>query len=71
MLVRSKAACAFSFAILLPACGGDDATALPEPVTALSLVTFNTALGLGLSPYLDQRLDAIERDLPGLGADVV
>lgn len=71
MLVRSKAACALGCAILLPHCGGDDETALVEPITGLSLVTFNAALGLGLAPYLEQRLEAIERDLPDLGADVV
>lgn len=66
-----KAARAFSSAILLLHCGGEDATEVVEPVTELSLVTFNAALGLGLSPHLDQRLDVIERDLPDLGADVV
>lgn len=57
--------------MLLLSCGGDDATPVLEPVTELSLVTFNAALGLGLAPYLDQRLDVIERDLPDLGADVI
>jgi endonuclease/exonuclease/phosphatase family metal-dependent hydrolase len=37
----------------------------------LSLVTFNTAIGVGLAPYAEQRLDAIERALPTLGADVI
>lgn len=70
MLDRWKAARAFSSAILLLHCGGDDA-AVAEPVTELSLVTFNAALGLGLAPYLDERLEVIERDLPDLGADVI
>lgn len=71
MVDRWEVARAFSSAILLFHCGGEDATEVAEPVTELSLVTFNAALGLGLSPYLDQRLDVIERDLPDVGADVV
>ncbi len=59
-------------AALLLGCGGDrDHTAISPVATELSLVTFNVALGVGLSPYLEQRLDVIEADLPGLGADVV
>jgi endonuclease/exonuclease/phosphatase family metal-dependent hydrolase len=60
-----------SFALLLLNCGGGDQTDVSEPITELSLVTFNAALGVGLAPYLEQRLDALERDLPGLAADVV
>jgi len=37
----------------------------------LTLVTFNAAIGVGLAPYAEQRLDAIERALPALGADVI
>ncbi|HTV24306.1 MAG TPA: endonuclease/exonuclease/phosphatase family protein [Polyangiaceae bacterium] len=37
----------------------------------LTLVSLNAALGVGLAPYADQRLDAIETDLPTLGADVI
>ncbi|MEY4543931.1 MAG: hypothetical protein RL685_126 [Pseudomonadota bacterium] len=37
----------------------------------LSLVTFNAAIGVGLAPYAAQRLDAIERALATLGADVI
>lgn len=58
------------FAPLLLHCGGDE-TDVTEPVTELSMVSFNAALGVGLAPYLDQRLEAIERDLPGLPADVI
>lgn len=71
MVVRRKAAVALSFAILLPHCGGDDSTQLSEPITELSFVTFNAALGLGLAPYLEQRLDVLEGDLPDLDADVI
>ncbi len=64
---RIRVAC---LAALLLRCGGDE-TEVAEPVNELSLVSFNAALGVGLAPYLEQRLAAIERDLPGLGADVV
>ncbi|HKO92609.1 MAG TPA: endonuclease/exonuclease/phosphatase family protein, partial [Polyangiaceae bacterium] len=33
--------------------------------------TFNAAIGVGLAPYAEQRLDAIERALPALGADII
>jgi endonuclease/exonuclease/phosphatase family metal-dependent hydrolase len=59
-----------SFSLLLLRCGGGQ-TNVSEPVTELSLASFNTALGVGLAPYLEQRLDAIERDLPELPADVI
>jgi len=65
-----SAVAACSFALLLLHCGGDQ-TDVSEPITELSLVSFNAALGVGLAPYLEQRLDAIERDLPNLDADVV
>lgn len=65
-----SAVAACSFALLLLHCGGDQ-TDVSEPITELSLVSFNAALGVGLAPYLTQRLDAIERDLPNLDADVV
>src|SRR5690349_12941854 len=58
------------FAVLSVHCGGDE-TDVREPIDALTLVTFNAALGVGLAPYAEQRLDAIERDLPTLDADVV
>ena len=58
------------FAVLSLHCGGDE-TDVREPIDALTLVTFNAALGVGLAPYAEQRLDAIERDLPTLDADVV
>lgn len=50
---------------------GEDETDVAEPARELSLVTFNAALGVGLAPYPEQRLEAIERDLPSLGADVL
>src|SRR5688572_2765141 len=37
----------------------------------LALVTFNAAIGVGLAPYAEQRLEVIERSLPELGADVI
>jgi endonuclease/exonuclease/phosphatase family metal-dependent hydrolase len=55
---------------LLLHCGGDS-EGEDEPVLELSLVSFNAALGVGLAPYPEQRLDAIEADLPGLDADVI
>jgi endonuclease/exonuclease/phosphatase family metal-dependent hydrolase len=51
-------------------CGGDS-NREGDPVLQLSLVSFNAALGVGLAPYPEQRLDAIEADLPGLDADVI
>lgn len=59
-----------SFALLLFHCGSDS-EGEGAGVEALSLVTFNAALGVGLAPYLEQRLGAIEADLPRLGADVI
>jgi endonuclease/exonuclease/phosphatase family metal-dependent hydrolase len=59
-----------SLVVPLLHCGGDPAD-VREPVRELALLSFNTALGVGLAPYKDQRLDAIEADLPGLGADLV
>jgi endonuclease/exonuclease/phosphatase family metal-dependent hydrolase len=41
------------------------------PLAELSLASFNAAIGVGLAPYAPQRLDAIVRDLPGVGADVL
>jgi endonuclease/exonuclease/phosphatase family metal-dependent hydrolase len=71
-MVDWKAYSPCCFAVVLLGCGGDrDHTAISPVATELSLVTFNVALGVGLSPYLEQRLDSIEADLPGLGADVV
>jgi endonuclease/exonuclease/phosphatase family metal-dependent hydrolase len=54
-------------------CGGDDVAATPvgTATAALSLVTFNAAQLAELAQYPAQRLAATERDLPGLGADVV
>jgi endonuclease/exonuclease/phosphatase family metal-dependent hydrolase len=60
-----------SFALLLMHCGGGGQTNVSEPVNELAVATFNAALGVGLAPYLEQRLDAIERDLPELPADVI
>jgi endonuclease/exonuclease/phosphatase family metal-dependent hydrolase len=57
-------------AVFMLHCGGDE-TDVSEPIRQLSLVTFNAALGVGLAPYPERRLEAIERDLPALGADVV
>jgi endonuclease/exonuclease/phosphatase family metal-dependent hydrolase len=59
-----------SASLALMHCGSDE-TDVVRPVRELSLVSFNTALGVGLAPYLEQRLDVIEEDLPSLGADVI
>src|SRR5688572_28542361 len=64
----STAVLAAAFTI---ACGGNDDTALVVASTSLSLVTFNAAQLAELAQYPEQRLAAIERDLPRLGADVV
>ena len=53
------------------ACSSDDQTTVHPHAQAVSFLSFNTALGVGLAPYVDARLEAIERDLPGLAADVV
>lgn len=68
MRIRWLGLCSLAMSLLH--CG-DDQTDLAEPVRELGLVSFNTALGVGLAPYKDQRLDAIEADLPGLGADLI
>lgn len=65
-----QAAAVCSLALWVLHCGGDSGSPA-EPVTELSLVTFNTALGVGLAPYADERLDAIEARLPDVSADVV
>jgi endonuclease/exonuclease/phosphatase family metal-dependent hydrolase len=59
-----------ALALALGACSGDDSTDT-RAASALSLVTLNNAIGVGLAPYAPQRLDAIISDLPGLGADVL
>ena len=51
-------------------CGSDE-TDVAEPITELTLVSFNAALGVGLAPYAEQRLAALERSLPELDADVI
>jgi endonuclease/exonuclease/phosphatase family metal-dependent hydrolase len=51
--------------------GSAEASPVGAPLAALSLASFNAAIGVGLAPYAAQRLDAIERDLPSLGADVL
>lgn len=67
-LRASTSACLLALSLLH--CGGDSSV-VDEPVRELSLVSFNAALGVGLAPYLEQRLDAIEADLPALAADVI
>ncbi|MEO8185019.1 MAG: endonuclease/exonuclease/phosphatase family protein [Deltaproteobacteria bacterium] len=55
--------------VLLVAAGGpSESSAANGP---LSLASFNAAIGVGLAPHAPERLDAIERDLPSLGADVL
>lgn len=64
--------CVGSLALVL---GCSDRDVIRRPAGSdsgqLSLVTFNAAIGVGLAPYAEQRLDAIERALPTLGADVI
>jgi endonuclease/exonuclease/phosphatase family metal-dependent hydrolase len=67
-ICRSLACCC---AVALTQCGGSEDGEPPAPLTELAFVTFNAALAAGLSPYSEQRLAAIERDLPRLAADVV
>jgi len=64
---RSRVARVCALCVLSVGCG-EDRDRVPA---ALSLASFNTAIGVGLAPYAPQRLDAIERDLPGLAADVI
>jgi endonuclease/exonuclease/phosphatase family metal-dependent hydrolase len=68
MVLRGVGTC--SVALLLLRCGSEPADAA-EPVVALSIVSFNAALGVGLAPHPEQRLDAIEASLPSLAADLV
>jgi endonuclease/exonuclease/phosphatase family metal-dependent hydrolase len=66
-----RAAGVFASCVLSFGCT-DRADALPSHSSAaLSLASFNAAVGVGLAAYAPQRLDAIERDLPELGADVI
>jgi endonuclease/exonuclease/phosphatase family metal-dependent hydrolase len=58
-------------AVLLAGCGSTDDGSGPAEDRGFTLVTFNTALGVGLAPYPDERLGVIARDLGTLGADVV
>ncbi len=60
-------------ALLGLGCSDRDVTvrSADAPTGPLSLVTFNAAIGVGLAPYAEQRLEAIERSLPDLGADVL
>jgi endonuclease/exonuclease/phosphatase family metal-dependent hydrolase len=69
MLLR--AVCLGGLALVLGGCNDRDVWFASVPSGALSLATFNTAIGVGLAPFAAQRLDAIERDLPGLDADVL
>lgn len=69
LLPQVAHACGIS--LLCLHCGGNDTTALLAPVVDLSLVTFKAAIGVGLAPHAEQRLTAIEQDLPALSADVV
>jgi endonuclease/exonuclease/phosphatase family metal-dependent hydrolase len=56
-----------------PAAGAEPSasSAVQGPRAPLSLASFNAAIGVGLAPYAPERLEAIERDLPDLGADVI
>ena len=56
MRLRQLVGCLFAVSMLH--CG-EDATDVTEPIRELTLVTFNAALGVGLAPYAEQRLDAI------------
>ncbi|MBN1607075.1 MAG: endonuclease/exonuclease/phosphatase family protein [Polyangiaceae bacterium] len=53
------------------ACGSGDARWSDTAPMDVTFLTFNTALGVGLSEYPDQRLDVITEDLPELEADVL
>lgn len=57
-------------ALGLCACSGDDSSEIGA-ANSLSLATLNNAIGVGLAPYAPERLEAIIRDLPSLGADVL
>jgi endonuclease/exonuclease/phosphatase family metal-dependent hydrolase len=56
--------------LALCACSGGDSSEMGA-ADSLSLATLNNAIGVGLAPYAPERLDAIVRDLPALGADVL
>lgn len=59
-------------ALLAQGCGDDEVTVRgAEGTGPVSLLTFNAAIGVGLAPYAEQRLEVIERSLPALGADVI
>ncbi len=69
MYLRYEVALGCAWVLPLLQCGGDDTAS--SPVTELSMVTFNAAVAVGLAEYPEQRLAALERDLPGLAADVI
>lgn len=57
--------------LLATACDDGDETALSPGTARLSFVSFNAAQLAGLAPHPEQRLEATERDLPSLDADVI
>lgn len=71
MLLRPRSLAPGPALIALIHCGGRDATEFTDPVRELTLATFNAAIGVGLAPYADERLVAIQGALPALGADVI
>jgi endonuclease/exonuclease/phosphatase family metal-dependent hydrolase len=68
---RSNIALAALGSAWMWACGSGDGQWSDRPRMDVTLLTFNTALGVGLSEYLDQRLGVIAGDLPRLGPDVL
>ncbi len=52
-------------------CSGDDETLVMPPTAALSLVSFNAALGIGLAPYVPERAQALPDALAALDPDVL
>jgi endonuclease/exonuclease/phosphatase family metal-dependent hydrolase len=71
MRFRSAMIVAALGSALVAACGSGDGHWSDTAPMDVTFLTFNTALGVGLSQYLDQRLEAIAADLPGLRADVL
>jgi endonuclease/exonuclease/phosphatase family metal-dependent hydrolase len=71
MRLRSNRAVAALGSALMLGCGSGDGHWSNGATLDVTFLTFNTALGIGLSDYPDQRAAAIAGDLPQLQADVL
>jgi endonuclease/exonuclease/phosphatase family metal-dependent hydrolase len=67
-----KALAVLGLALMLGCgCGSGDGHWSDRVAADVTFLTYNTALGVGLSEYLDQRAEVIAEDLPELETDVL